>query len=91
MHLVVGLGNPGPSYKKNRHNIGFMVAEEIASRFSLGPDRTRFQSITNDGLVDGHKILLLRPQTYMNESGARRRRGLALLQARPDRRDRVLR
>lgn len=69
MHLLVGLGNPGPQYANNRHNIGFKVAEEIARTYRLAADRARFQSKTNEGTVDGHKVLVLRPQTYMNESG----------------------
>jgi PTH1 family peptidyl-tRNA hydrolase len=69
MIIIAGLGNPGPKYEKNRHNIGFMAVDEIASRWRFGPSRAKFQSIVADGEVEGTKILLMKPQTYMNESG----------------------
>lgn len=67
--LVVGLGNPGPAYAGNRHNIGFMAAEAIARRHGFGPFRARFQGEITDGTVAGRPILVLKPMTYMNESG----------------------
>ncbi len=69
MRLLVGLGNPGEKYVRNRHNIGFMAVEEVVRRYSLGPSRARFQGISNEGEIGGEKVLALRPQTYMNESG----------------------
>ena len=69
MIIIAGLGNPGPKYQGNRHNIGFMAADEIARRWSLGPERAKFQSIIREGEVEGHKVMLMKPQTYMNESG----------------------
>jgi peptidyl-tRNA hydrolase (EC 3.1.1.29) len=73
MLIIAGLGNPGPRYEKNRHNIGFMAVDEIARRWSFGPERAKFQSIIREGEVntaDGsHKVLLMKPQTFMNESG----------------------
>lgn len=73
MIIVAGLGNPGPKYEKNRHNIGFMAADEIARRWNFGPERAKFQSVIREGEVptaDGAvKVLLMKPQTYMNESG----------------------
>ena len=73
MIIVAGLGNPGPKYEKNRHNIGFMAVDEIARRWNFGPERAKFQSVIREGEVqtaDGPvKILLMKPQTYMNESG----------------------
>ena len=67
--LVVGLGNPGPAYAGNRHNIGFMAAEAIARRHGFGPFRARFQGEIAEGTVAGRPILVLKPMTYMNESG----------------------
>jgi PTH1 family peptidyl-tRNA hydrolase len=67
--LVVGLGNPGPAYAGNRHNIGFMAAEAIARRHGFGPFRARFQGEITEGTVAGRPILVLKPMTYMNESG----------------------
>ena len=73
MIIVAGLGNPGPKYETNRHNIGFMAVDEIARRWNFGPERAKFQSVIREGEVqtaDGPvKILLMKPQTYMNESG----------------------
>ncbi|GLK75458.1 peptidyl-tRNA hydrolase [Methylopila jiangsuensis] len=69
MLLLVGLGNPGPKYEKNRHNIGFMAVDRIASRHGFGPWRARFQGDAAEGSLGGAKALLLKPRTYMNESG----------------------
>jgi PTH1 family peptidyl-tRNA hydrolase len=67
--LVVGLGNPGPAYAGNRHNIGFMAVEAIARRHGFASFRARFQGEIAEGTVAGRPILLLEPMTYMNESG----------------------
>jgi peptidyl-tRNA hydrolase, PTH1 family len=69
MRLFVGLGNPGPRYARNRHNIGFMAVDEIARVHNAGPWRRRFQSETAEATIGAEKVLLLKPQTYMNESG----------------------
>ncbi|WP_374597805.1 aminoacyl-tRNA hydrolase [Brevundimonas sp.] len=69
MIIIAGLGNPGPKYEKNRHNIGFMAVDEIARRWRFGPERAKFQSVVRDGEVEGTKVLLMKPQTFMNESG----------------------
>lgn len=69
MRLLVGLGNPGAKYAHNRHNIGFMAIETIAARHRFSPWRARFQSQVAEGLVDGEKVLALKPDTYMNLSG----------------------
>jgi peptidyl-tRNA hydrolase, PTH1 family len=69
MHLIVGLGNPGPKYQGNRHNIGFMAVDGIVRRHGFSPWRKRFQGETSDGVLAGEKVLVLKPMTYMNESG----------------------
>ena len=69
MRLFVGLGNPGTKYQGNRHNIGFMVVDEIARRHGFAPWRRRFQGETSEGSLDGERVVLLKPATYMNESG----------------------
>jgi len=69
MRLFVGLGNPGSRYARNRHNIGFMAVDEIARVHHAGPWRRRFQAETADAVIGGEKVLLVKPQTYMNESG----------------------
>ena len=74
MRLLVGLGNPGPKHRDNRHNIGFMAADEIVRRYNLSAPRSRFQSDTFEGTIDGEKVLLLKPTTFMNRSGQSVRR-----------------
>lgn len=69
MLLLVGLGNPGAEYARNRHNIGFMAVEEIARRHGFSPWKKRFQGQTCEGTVAGDKVLALEPLTYMNLSG----------------------
>jgi PTH1 family peptidyl-tRNA hydrolase len=66
---MVGLGNPGPKYQANRHNIGFMAVDEIVRRHGFSPWRKRFQGECADGQIAGVKVLALKPATYMNESG----------------------
>jgi PTH1 family peptidyl-tRNA hydrolase len=69
MRLFVGLGNPGAKYGGNRHNIGFMAVDEIARRHGFAPWRRRFQGETAEGSLDGERVVLLRPSTFMNDSG----------------------
>ena len=69
MRLFVGLGNPGIDYAKNRHNIGFMAVDEIVHRHSFAPFRSKFQGQLCEGKIAGQKVLILKPTTYMNESG----------------------
>ena len=67
--LIVGLGNPGPAYAANRHNIGFMAVDAVAARYRFAPFRGKFQGQLSDGILAGRPILLLKPMTYMNVSG----------------------
>ena len=73
MLILAGLGNPGDKYRNNRHNIGFMAADAIARRWRFGPERAKFQSVVSEGVIETPKgdvrALLMKPQTYMNESG----------------------
>jgi PTH1 family peptidyl-tRNA hydrolase len=69
MLLFVGLGNPGAKHAHNRHNIGFMAVGEIARRHGFAPWRRRFQGETAEGTLDRERVVLLRPSTFMNESG----------------------
>jgi PTH1 family peptidyl-tRNA hydrolase len=69
MLLFVGLGNPGPQYAGNRHNIGFMAVQAIARRHDIKPWRRKFQGVAVEGAVGGERMQLLLPGTYMNESG----------------------
>jgi len=67
--IIAGLGNPGSKYANNRHNIGFMAVDEIAHRHSFSPWKNKFRSLIAEGKLGGEKILLLKPQTFMNNSG----------------------
>ena len=69
MLIIVGLGNPGPKYAFNRHNIGFMAVDAIIHRHSFSPERQRFQGLVSEGTLGGEKVIVLKPMTYMNESG----------------------
>jgi PTH1 family peptidyl-tRNA hydrolase len=69
MHLIVGLGNPGDKYSRNRHNIGFLAVEEIAKRHGFPPFREKFKGLISEGTIAGEKVLILKPQTWMNSSG----------------------
>ncbi len=69
MHIWAGLGNPGATYALHRHNIGFMAADVIAERWSFGPWARKFQALVCEGRIGTQRILLLKPQTFMNESG----------------------
>lgn len=69
MKLFVGLGNPGAKYARNRHNIGFMAVEAIAAAHGFGPWRAKFRGQVAEGRLGGEKVLLLKPETYMNLSG----------------------
>lgn len=68
-YLIVGLGNPGQKYEKTRHNIGFWVVDELARRYNLSFGKTERKAVTADGLIREKRVLLAKPQTYMNKSG----------------------
>jgi len=69
MRLFVGLGNPGPKYAGQRHNVGFMIVDEIARRHGFPPWRRRFQGECTESTIGAERVILLKPTTYMNESG----------------------
>ena len=73
MLLIAGLGNPGAQYAKNRHNVGFMAVDEIARRWGFSPARSRFGGFASEGSIDTPdgpvRALILKPQTFYNESG----------------------
>jgi len=69
MQLWVGLGNPGPQYALHRHNVGFMALDTVAEVHSFGPVQKKFQGWTQDGRIGGERVILLKPATFMNESG----------------------
>lgn len=67
--LVVGLGNPGPKYDWTRHNMGFLVIDELADRLDVPVQRLRFRALTNTAVLGGRSVLFMKPTTYMNLSG----------------------
>jgi peptidyl-tRNA hydrolase, PTH1 family len=69
MRLIVGLGNPGPRYARTRHNIGFMAVDEIVRRHSFPALKARFKGEFAEGTIAGQRVMLLKPLTFMNESG----------------------
>jgi PTH1 family peptidyl-tRNA hydrolase len=69
MQLWAGLGNPGPAYAGHRHNVGFMALDAICRAHGFGPWKARFQALTAEGRIGDAKLVLLKPMTFMNESG----------------------
>lgn len=69
MFLITGLGNPGSTYRSNRHNVGFLAVDEIARKFNFPTFRSKYEGLASEGVIGDHRVLLLKPQTYMNESG----------------------
>jgi PTH1 family peptidyl-tRNA hydrolase len=69
VYLIAGLGNPGPKYARNRHNVGFMALDRFAAQHGAPPYRERFQGALSKAAVDGREVLVLKPATFMNLSG----------------------
>lgn len=70
MKLAAGLGNPGSRYQSNRHNIGFMILDRLADQHRIGMAQQRFGAFFGKGVIAGHPLVLVKPQEYMNRSGA---------------------
>lgn len=69
-YVIVGLGNPGPKYDETRHNAGFRCIDRLIKELNAGPEKQKFQSLIYDGEISGHKVLFVKPLTFMNNSGA---------------------
>lgn len=69
MWLLIGLGNPGSEYQNHRHNVGFMAADAAAHEYGLPPFRKKFDGLMTEGRINNEKVVILKPETYMNESG----------------------
>lgn len=82
--LIVGLGNPGSKYERNRHNIGFMAADEMVRRYSFSGPQSKYKGELYQGDIDGQKAIILKPQTYMNESGQSVQAAAAFYKIKPD-------
>ena len=68
-HLIVGLGNPGREYENTRHNAGFLIINDLAAKYGVRIDRARFRALTAECVIEGKRVLLMKPETYMNLSG----------------------
>lgn len=69
MYLIVGLGNPEPEYSKTRHNMGFDVINNLSKRFDIDVRKEKFNALIGNGTIENEKVILVKPQTYMNSSG----------------------
>ncbi len=69
MFVIAGLGNPGNRYEKTRHNVGFQVIDRLAAQYGIEINRKKHRALCGTGTVEGYKVLLMKPQTYMNLSG----------------------
>lgn len=69
LYLITGLGNPGSEYRQNRHNIGFMVVDTLSETVDIPMRRVECRAVVGKGILDGQRLVLAKPQTYMNESG----------------------
>ncbi|PZP55320.1 MAG: aminoacyl-tRNA hydrolase [Micavibrio aeruginosavorus] len=69
MHLLVGLGNPGKEYESHRHNVGFMAVDLIADKYGFPPFKKKYQGDYAEGVINGNKVAILKPMTFMNNSG----------------------
>ena len=69
MYLIVGLGNPEEEYSRTRHNMGFDVINKLAEKHNIKIEKNKFESLYGNGIIEGEKVILVKPQTYMNNSG----------------------
>lgn len=84
MYLIVGLGNPGAQYRGTRHNTGFMVLDALAEKHSISVDMKKHKGLEGKGMIAGEKVVLLKPQTYMNLSGESVREAADFYKIEPD-------
>ena len=69
MYIIAGLGNPGKEYAGSRHNVGFMTLDELADRYNIDVREKAHKALIGKGMIEGNKVILVKPQTYMNLSG----------------------
>ena len=69
MYIIAGLGNPGRKYENTRHNMGFIAVDLLAEKYGIKVDKIKFKALVGEGIIAGQKVLLVKPQTYMNLSG----------------------
>lgn len=83
--IIVGLGNPGEKYEKTRHNAGFIAIDRIAEKLSVRIDRAKFHALVCEAKIDGKRVLLMKPETFMNNSGLAIREAAAFYKIPPER------
>ena len=76
MYIIAGLGNPGKKYESTRHNMGFLAVDLLAEKYDIKVNKLKFKALTGEGRIAGQKVLLIKPQTYMNLSGESVRQAL---------------
>ena len=69
MYVIAGLGNPGSKYEKTRHNVGFQVIDRLAEKYHIDMKLKRHRAVCGTGMIEGTRVLLMKPQTFMNLSG----------------------
>jgi PTH1 family peptidyl-tRNA hydrolase len=84
MYIIVGLGNPGRDYQTTRHNIGFLAVDRLAEKLGIGINKNKFKALVGSGIVSGQKVMLVKPQTYMNNSGQALREILSFYKIKPE-------
>ncbi len=84
MFVIAGLGNPGNKYERTRHNVGFRVIDRLAAKYGIRMDQKKHRAVCGTGLVEGYKVLLIKPQTYMNLSGESVREVMDFYKADPE-------
>ncbi len=83
MFIIAGLGNPGRAYEKTRHNVGFCVVDKLAAAYGISVTEEKYHALAGNGYIEGNRVLLLKPQTYMNESGLSVREAVDFYKADP--------
>lgn len=84
MFIIAGLGNPGKKYENTRHNMGFLTIDLLAEEYDIKVDKLKFKSLVGEGRIAGQRVLLMKPQTYMNLSGEAVREALAFYKIEPE-------
>ncbi len=83
MFIIAGLGNPGRTYETTRHNVGFCVIDKLAAAYNISVTEQKYHALAGNGYIEGNRVLLLKPQTYMNESGRSVREAVDFFKADP--------
>ena len=84
MYIIVGLGNPGKQYENTRHNMGFLAVDLLAEKYNIDVNKIKFKALVGEGRIAGQKVLLVKPQTYMNLSGEAVRQAMDVYKIDPE-------